>query len=63
MSTPGRPRGEHRRAQHKGISMTPTTAFDTGFLEDALKNVFAEWVTLLDLRLIAASPGEVVLEL
>ena len=32
-------------------------------LEDALKSVFAEWVRMLDLRLIEAKPGEVVLAL
>jgi uncharacterized protein (TIGR00369 family) len=46
--------------------MTDTTAapaFDTAFLYDALANVFADWVKLLDLRVIAAKPGEVVLAL
>lgn len=43
--------------------MTSTPAFDTAFLDDALKNVFAEWVGLLELRLISATPGEVVLAL
>ncbi|MES3012589.1 MAG: PaaI family thioesterase [Pseudomonadota bacterium] len=43
--------------------MTSTPAFDTAFLDDALKNVFAEWVDLLELRLISATPGEVVLAL
>jgi uncharacterized protein (TIGR00369 family) len=41
----------------------PTAAFDTTFLEDALGTVFAEWVRLLELRLIEARPGEVVLAL
>lgn len=44
--------------------MTQTTpAFDTAFLEDALGTVFAEWVRMLELRLLAARPGEVVLAL
>lgn len=43
--------------------MTSTPAFDTAFLDDALANVFAEWVRLLELRLISATPGEVVLAL
>jgi uncharacterized protein (TIGR00369 family) len=43
--------------------MTSTPAFDTAFLDDALKNVFAEWVRLLELRLVGATPGEVVLAL
>ncbi len=43
--------------------MNPTAPFDTAFLEDALVNVFAEWVRMLELRLIAARPGEVVLAL
>jgi len=43
--------------------MTSTPAFDTTFLADGLKNIFAEWVTLLELRLISATPGEVVLAL
>lgn len=43
--------------------MTPTPAFDTAFLDDALTNIFAEWVRLLELRLIRATPGEVVLAL
>ena len=42
---------------------TSTPAFDTAFLDDALANVFADWVKLLDLRVIAAKPGEVVLAL
>jgi uncharacterized protein (TIGR00369 family) len=42
---------------------TPAPAFDTAFLDDALANVFADWVKLLELRVIAASPGEVVLGL
>jgi uncharacterized protein (TIGR00369 family) len=36
---------------------------DTRFLTDALSNVFAEWVRLLELRLIEARLGEVVLAL
>ena len=43
--------------------MSTTAAFDTAFLEDALHTVFAEWVRMLELRLIAARPGEVVLAL
>jgi uncharacterized protein (TIGR00369 family) len=44
--------------------MTQTTpAFDTAFLQDALGTVFAEWVRMLELRLIDARPGEVVLAL
>ncbi len=42
---------------------TPAPAFDTAFLDDALANVFADWVKLLDMRVIAAKPGEVVLAL
>ncbi|HEY9237935.1 MAG TPA: PaaI family thioesterase [Burkholderiaceae bacterium] len=42
---------------------TPAPAFDTAFLDDALANVFADWVKQLDLRVIAAKPGEVVLAL
>jgi len=45
------------------VPATTTDAFDTTFLEDGLKNIFAEWVTLLELRLISARPGEVVLAL
>ena len=42
----------------------PTTApLDPTFLEDALVSVFAEWVRLLELRLLEARPGEVVLAL
>ena len=43
--------------------MTIAASFDMTFLQDALQNVFAEWVRLLELRLISASPGEVVLAL
>ena len=43
--------------------MTPSAPFDTAFLDDALTNIFAEWVRLLELRLISATPGEVVLAL
>lgn len=44
--------------------MTQTTPpFDTAFLQDALGTVFAEWVRMLELRLIDARPGEVVLAL
>ena len=43
--------------------MTSSAPFDTAFLEDALTNIFAEWVRLLELRLLSATPGEVVLAL
>ena len=43
--------------------MTNPSAFDTTFLENALKEVFAEWVRELELRLVDARPGEVVLAL
>jgi uncharacterized protein (TIGR00369 family) len=44
--------------------MTTTPApFDPAFLEDALVTVFAEWVRMLELRLIDAQPGIVVLAL
>lgn len=43
--------------------MTPSAPFDTTFLDDALERVFAEWVRLLELRLVSATPGEVVLAL
>lgn len=43
--------------------MTSSAPFDTAFLEGALTNIFAEWVRLLELRLISATPGEVVLAL
>ena len=43
--------------------MTTPAPFDTTFLEDALTNIFAEWVRLLELRLISATPGEVALAL
>ena len=43
--------------------MTASAPFDTAFLENALVNVFAEWVRLLELRLLEARPGEVVLAL
>ena len=43
--------------------MTTTAPFDKAFLEDALVTVFAEWVRMLELRLIDARPGEVVLAL
>ena len=41
----------------------PAAAFDTAFLEAALTQVFAEWVQQLELRLLEARPGEVVLAL
>ncbi len=44
-------------------SPAPDTAFDTAFLDHALENVFADWVKLLELRVISAKPGEVVLAL
>ena len=43
--------------------MTAPAPFDKAFLEDALRNVFAEWVRMLDLRVLEARPGEVVLAL
>ena len=44
--------------------MTTTPApFDPAFLVNALGTVFAEWVRMLELRLIEARPGEVVLAL
>ena len=43
--------------------MTLSTPLDKTFLEDALVSVFAEWVRLLELRLLEARPGEVVLAL
>ena len=43
--------------------MSASASFDTAFLEAALRDVFAEWVRMLELRLIDARPGEVVLAL
>ena len=44
--------------------MTTTSApFDPAFLDHALATVFAEWVRMLELRLIEARPGNVVLAL
>ena len=43
--------------------MSPDAAFDTAFLDDALASVFAEWVRMLELRVLQARPGEVVLAL
>ena len=43
--------------------MSSSASFDTAFLEAALRDVFAEWVRMLELRLIDARPGEVVLAL
>ena len=43
--------------------MPAAAAFDTAFLDAALGTVFAEWVRMLELRLIDARPGEVVLAL
>lgn len=43
--------------------MPSSAPFDTAFLEAALRDVFAEWVRMLALRLIDARPGEVVLAL
>ena len=44
--------------------MTPAPSpVDKTLLEDALRNVFAEWVRMLDLRLIDARSGEVTLAL
>jgi len=43
--------------------MNPTAPVDKALLEDALRTVFAQWVQLLDLRLLEARDGEVVLSL
>ena len=43
--------------------MNPTAPVDRALLEDALRTVFAQWVQLLDLRLLEARDGEVVLSL
>ena len=43
--------------------MNPTAPVDKALLEDALRTVFAQWVQLLDLRLLEARDGEVVLAL
>lgn len=43
--------------------MTTPAPFDKAFLEEALRSVFAEWVRMLDLRVLNARPGEVVLAL
>ena len=43
--------------------MNTPPPIDKAVLEAALTNVFAEWVRLLDLRLLEARPGEVVLAL
>ena len=43
--------------------MKPTAPVDKALLEDALRTVFAQWVQLLDLRLLEARDGEVVLSL
>jgi uncharacterized protein (TIGR00369 family) len=43
--------------------MTSAAPFDTTFLQDALTHVFADWVRMLELRLLSARPGEVVLAL
>ena len=43
--------------------MNPTTAFDKSFLDHALTTVFAEWVRELDLRVLEARAGEVLLAL
>ena len=43
--------------------MKPTAPVDKALLEDALHTVFAQWVRLLDLRLLEARNGEVVLAL
>ena len=41
----------------------PTTTIDKAFLERALTTVFAEWVRALDLRVLEARAGEVLLAL
>jgi uncharacterized protein (TIGR00369 family) len=43
--------------------MTTTLNVTRQLVEDALRDVFAEWVDMLELRLIDARPGEVVLAL
>jgi uncharacterized protein (TIGR00369 family) len=43
--------------------MTTPDTVDHAMIEDALRNVFAEWVRMLELRLLKARPGEVVLAL
>ena len=43
--------------------MNMPAAVDKALLEHVMANVFAEWVRMLDLRLIDARPGEVVLAL
>jgi uncharacterized protein (TIGR00369 family) len=43
--------------------MSETDTADRRLMEDALRNVFAEWVNLLELRLLEVRPGEVVLAL
>jgi uncharacterized protein (TIGR00369 family) len=43
--------------------MKPTENVDRQLIEDALRDVFAEWVDMLELRLIDVRPGEVVLAL
>ena len=42
---------------------TSTAPIDLQVLEDALQQVFAPWVRELDLRLLQAGPGEVLLAL
>ena len=41
----------------------PPATVDKAMLEHALGSVFAEWVRMLELRLLDAQPGEVVLAL
>jgi uncharacterized protein (TIGR00369 family) len=43
--------------------MNPPNGVDKPMLENALATVFAEWVRMLELRLIEARAGEVVLAL
>lgn len=43
--------------------MNPSETVDRKLIEDALRDVFADWVDLLELRLIDVRPGEVVLAL
>ena len=43
--------------------MNPTPPVDKALLEHLLATIFAEWVRMLELRLIDARPGEVVLAL
>ena len=67
MSLPGRPKGEYRSAQHEGTPVSASTPAAAGpslaALQEALSTVFAPWVHELELSVVSAQPGEVVLEL